>query len=135
VTILFLGSVNEERFNQVKDGVNKVVKNFPVFELEAQKVRVQKNRFQNMLWLDFKPSLSFAELVSEISKQLNFSSGKKPLPHVNLVRTKEKIMAVNLPYEFKPTIKLHVDSIELWESHLSPKGTTYSSLGSFPLKK
>jgi 2'-5' RNA ligase len=114
--------------------LKKLTKEFIPFILHPYSFKIQKNGFQNMVWVNFKKSPEFEELSLRISDALGYENKRKPLPHINLVRSKNKIESSLLPLVIQKEIPLGIDHVELWESHLNPKGATYFCLESFYFK-
>ena len=127
-------SVPEEKLQTIVDQTESAVRGYTPFELKLKGLKIQKGKFQEMIWVSFDRSEEFETLSKNLSLKLDYKVKQKPLPHINLVRSKEKIVSANLPLNFRDNLFLKVNTVELWESHLNPKGATYSRLRSFPLK-
>jgi len=132
ITILFMGNVSKVQMEESKVVLENISKELSGFSLQLDSIISKCNRHQHMLWVSFMNSPMFVECATKITEGLGFKLTRKPLPHVNLIRSKKKIHG-DFPLKLD-TVKFEVNSIELWKSALSPKGSTYSSLGSFPLK-
>lgn len=134
VTVHFFGSVGVPALPQLKKTIKKTAQKFPPFILEAKSILIKSGKGQTMIWVGFKEAPSFEKLALAISESAGATASRKPLPHVNLARHKERIKSDKLPLLISPSVILDVSSIELWESKLSPKGSTYFSLESFTLR-
>jgi RNA 2',3'-cyclic 3'-phosphodiesterase len=133
VTVHFYGNAEESALPQLKKTIKKTVQKFPPFTLHAQSILKKSGKGQTMIWVGFKEAPSFEKLALAISESAGVAASRKPLPHINLARHKERLQSEKLPLVFNPSIELDVSYVELWESKLSPKGSTYFSLESFTL--
>jgi RNA 2',3'-cyclic 3'-phosphodiesterase len=134
VTAHFFGNIEEEYLDELFKKISDVCKEVSSLVLEPEMISVKSGKFQNMIWVKFKRSQAFEDLCKEISKKFDVEVKRNPLPHINLVRSRSKITSDKFPIPFNKTFQLNVSAIELWESKLSPQGSTYSSLKSFILK-
>lgn len=132
ITVLFMGNVSSSQMEEIKVALKKICNDLPSFLLEVNSIIAKSNGHHHMLWVSFLDSPMFVKCATKITEGLGFTISRKPLPHINLIRSKKKIQG-GFPLELNP-ISFTVYSIELWKSELSPNGSTYSSLGSFPLK-
>jgi 2'-5' RNA ligase len=133
ITIHFFGNIEDSLLPQIKKTIKSITDKTPGFTLELNSFVSKSSKFQSMIWGGFSESTSFITLATQIAKSMGAEKVRKPLPHINLVRCKSKIKMKELPLRLPQTFPIEVTSIELWESKLSPKGATYSSLKSFIL--
>jgi 2'-5' RNA ligase len=132
ITVLFMGNVSVSRLEECNVILQTITKDVPCFTLELDSIVARSNRHQHMLWVNFIESPPFVHCAAIITKALGFTLSRKPLPHINLIRSKKKIQG-SFPLRLDP-LSFEVNSIEVWKSALSQNGSTYSSLASFPLK-
>ena len=136
VTLHFFGKTEEDAIPALIENISKGIKDFPAFHLYTKEIGTQSGKFQKMVWVKFTTSPKFAELSFKIAESLNTESTRKPLPHINLIRMKDKKYSLNnlaSPMILTNEI-VKVQQVELWESRLVPgKFPTYNSLHSFRL--
>lgn len=141
ITLKFLGNVAEERRSPIEDALDRI-KASP-FELSLRNVGVFPNpKSPRVLWvgIDCGPELSvLARTTDDALAPLGFAREKRAFtPHVTLARFKEGSRTSNLT-AFLPEGNLSFGTMtatefHLYESKLSPKGSSYSKLSSFALK-
>lgn len=133
ITVLFLGNVTDPDLLTISTLLENAIQVVSSFNMILDSIDKKSNGYNNMLWVKFKKSQMFEELSHKVSEALRFPINRKPVPHINLVRSKHKIHG-NFPLKL-PEIEMKVTKVELWESTLNPSGATYSSLNSFTLKE
>lgn len=133
VTLHFFGNMKESEIKNLIQKTGTIAENTSPFSLEANSLLIKSGKFQNMIWVGFKESFEFEKVAVKISRSMGMDTIRKPLPHINLARSKAKIKSEHLPLYFKKPHQLEVDHLELWESKLSPEGSTYFPLESFTL--
>lgn len=130
ITIVFCGYLDEEKLNKLKENAKKIADERRKFELTPDKIIFKNKR---MVWLTFKHSAEFSKLSRGFS---HFSQNNhESLPHLTLARFEEKYYpalkkllpenGVDLTNETKSFM---IESINIMESHLSPKGPKYELL-------
>ena len=133
-TLQFLGEINEEKCEQVKNVLKKL--KFSSFELSLQGVDVFPNlKKPRVLWIGCDKS--GAEKLSSIAKELGdnlttlgFEKDKKFKPHLTIYRMK-KINDISSEMKEISEMKFGtqiISNIKLKKSVLSPKGPEYSDL-------
>jgi RNA 2',3'-cyclic 3'-phosphodiesterase len=136
ITLHFFGKTEEDAILPLIEKISKVIQDFPPFHLFAKKIGTQSGKFQKMVWVKFSPSPDFAELSRKITESLHLELNRNPLPHINLIRIKDKKYSLNnlaAPMIFTNEI-VKVKHVELWESRLMPgKFPAYNSLHRFIL--
>ena len=134
-TLQFLGEIEEDKCEQVKDVLKKI--EFSQFELSLQCVGVFPNlRNPRVIWIGCDKI--GAEKLSSIAKEiesnlaaLGFEKDKKFKPHLTVFRIKNKIGDISPKMndvdetEFGAQV---ISKIKLKKSVLSPKGPEYSDL-------
>ena len=134
-TLQFLGEVDEEKCEQVKNVLKKI--EFPEFELSLEGIGIFPNlKNPRIIWIGCDKS--GGEKLSKIAKEietnltaLGFGKNKKFKPHLTIFRVKNKIDDISYrmneigEVEFGTQI---ISKIKLKRSILSPKGPEYSDL-------
>lgn len=132
ITVHFFGNIDENCLPIIKETIKAITDKTPAFTLELNSFVSKSNKFQHMIWGGLNDSTSFRVLATKIAKAMGVQKIREPLPHINMVRSKSKIN-IHLPKMLCQSYPLEVTSIELWESKLSPKGSTYLPIESFTL--
>ncbi|MCD6097204.1 RNA 2',3'-cyclic phosphodiesterase [bacterium] len=149
LTLYFLGYIRENKLESVFELTKKTSSSFESFSIKLNKiVYAPLNSFPpRMIWATGEKSSHFIELKRKIEDGLvkeNFFSKsffkkekKKDIIHITLARIRSifSYNPENLP-DISEDIDLDfkVNSIEVMESHLKPKGPEYTILKSFNLK-
>lgn len=131
LTVLFLGDVEDYKLGELINSLKITASSSIPFTLTTNSLIAKRNPHYHMLWVTFQNSFKFEKLASKTALSLNMSITRKPVPHINLTRSRKKIKG-EFPIDIE-NIDLPVNSIELWKSILHPKGATYSLLASFKL--
>ena len=134
-TLQFLGEINVEKCEQVKNVLKKI--EFSQFELSLQGVGAFPNfRNPRVLWIgcDKSGAEKLCKITKEIGEKLTaigIENDKKFKPHLTIFRVKNKINDISSRMneisetEFGTQI---ISKIKLKRSILSPKGPEYSDL-------
>lgn len=137
ITLLFIGNVEAEQIPDIKQKLVAVAET-DAFTLQCEAITTVKRRGKtSMVWARFKESTSFVRLAKEVSKAIAIPPDHHPLPHVTMARIKQRR---NVPVDNSlfPAInhfQFEVNSFGLWESQLYPKGSVYSVLEEWKLRK
>lgn len=134
ITAVFCGYLDDEELKKLKEKVKEVAEKTEKFALIPNKIIfAPPNKKPRMVWLTFKPSQIFSKLCKSFSGL--FQDNREQSPHLTLVRFKEfhypnlknllPENGIDLENETKPFM---VESINIMESHLSPKGPKYELL-------
>lgn len=128
LTLSFLGEVKENKVPALLDGIQNKIGDKKSFPLVLKEIVFDKKPIPRLLWA-----------VIEENRQVNGLFAEKSFKgHITLARIREwqfrkidpeEIPEINIP--FKKTFQ--VKSIELMQSKLGPKGSSYSILHSFLL--
>jgi 2'-5' RNA ligase len=140
VTLKFLGWSPAERFEEIAAAVGSVSARRPPAALRLAGLGSWPSRRRvRVLWVglhdesELLPGLA-AELDDALSP-LGFEREKRDFtPHLTLARWRTPVPLRPLP-DLPPHVReaFTVDAVELFRSHLSPKGARYEVLKSWPL--
>jgi 2'-5' RNA ligase len=134
-TLQFLGEIDEEKCERVKDVLNEI--DFSGFEILLKDVGGFPN-FKNprVVWVGIEKN--GAEKLTELAKEigtklttLGFEKEKKFKPHLTIFRIRKKIgdiSAIMKDFEAEEFGTETISKIKLKKSVLSPKGPEYSDL-------
>jgi|SRR3989338_1229034 len=140
LTLKFLGKVNEEVAEEVRQRLRKV--EFKPFKLELGNIGVfPTENFVRVIWIGIKPSKEIKELQENIEKALEkfgFEKDYEFSPHITLARVKivkdrEKFQKALKGIEVKQDV-IDVSDFRLISSKLSPKGAVYYDLEVYQAK-
>ena len=146
LTLNFLGRVEEDKINNVKNAISDVTAQFSRFTLKPSflETMYQKHDFSYI----YLATTGDLETLSQIQKQLSVSFGemdipqpKKFLAHITIgfvqksdpVYTKSVLDTIN-GLNFVPMSKFEVDSISLFESFLAKDTSHFQKIGRFMLR-
>ena len=140
ITLKFLGSTPPERVDGVRAATRDVARNHEASAVALSDLGVFPGpRRARVLWigLDDPGDLltSLARALDAALQPLGYEPEKRPFhPHLTLARfrTPERLGG-DLPVlglDLEPVV---IESVELFRSHLHPKGARYEVLESFPL--
>ena len=151
LTLKFLGDTPLEQVANIKKSVSEAVDSISVFKVALDGVGVFPNfKKPRVLWIGLKDPHKHLKVLQENidSKmmQLGFPrEGKKFDPHLTLARIKhgqgkikKRFEGLKQEVESVPLIDsefFQVDSVKLIQSELTPKGSIYTILEKFPLRK
>ena len=151
LTLKFLGDTPLEQITNIKKRVSEAVGSISVCKLALDGVGVFPNfKKPRILWIGLKDPHKHLKVLQENidlkMMQLGFPREKKKFnPHLTLARikhTKGKIKEcfedLKQEIESVPPIDsefFQVDSVRLIQSELTPKGSIYTILEKFPLRK
>lgn len=131
LTTFFLGNIdNDEKLKQIMKQINYPEK----FTLTVNDLKFfPKDNFANVISLGFD---KFELLDSFIKEQdtelekLNYIRDKKWLPHITIARSKNKIKKFDFTLD---SFNISFESLSLYQSTLTPKGSIYNELLSIKL--
>jgi len=135
MTLLFIGHADDDKINEIKVDLKRVVKDIKPFEIEVEKISYAPPGL-------FPPKMIWAEIAkSETLNQLSEKIGNKDfLPHITLAKINtwqfvkmepEEIPIINL----EEILSFTVRSVELMESKVSRGNVKYELLEKFELNK
>ncbi len=133
-TLQFLGEIDENECEKVKDVLNKI--SFSKFQLSLKGVGGFPNlNNPRIIWIGTdKGGQELSEMSKEIGMKLTtlgFKEEKKFKPHLTIFRIKKKIDDISSSTKEYDTIEFGseiISKIKLKKSVLSPKGPEYSDL-------
>ena len=134
-TLQFLGEIDEEKCEKVKDLLRTIT--FSQFNLSLKEVGGFPNlKNPRIIWIgtDKKGAEKLIKITNEIEMKLTslgFEKNKKFKPHLTIFRVKHKIDDISLQMKEYETIEFGtqiITKIKLKRSILSPKGPEYSDL-------
>ena len=137
ITLFFIGFVNEEKLNQIKDEISNLSTLIKVFQITYEGIKLISPAHPKMIWAQFQKNKEFQNFndfalsrFKEIIPEFN-QFHKEPIPHVTLARIKSKnnLKKLDLSNHIKP-FSLSVEEFYLMESKSSKEGVRY-----FPLEK
>ena len=146
ITVLFIGSVPDERVTDVQTELADIAGHTQPFSLVLRKVSyAPPDKPADMVWAYFTPDAALDGLAHELHRRLT-SIGIEPadsfknardavLPHVTLARFKKK--DVQKLFELRRTelegYRLLVEDIYLIESRSTPQGSLYTTIREYGL--
>ena len=134
-TLEFLGEINQVKYEQVKDVMEKI--SFSPFDISLKGVGGFPNlKNPRVIWIgiDKNGSEKLTSIANEIKIKLTalgFERDKKFKPHLTIFRVKKKINDISAIIKEYETIEFGtqtVSKIKVKRSVLSPKGPEYSDL-------
>lgn len=141
ITLKFLGKVPDEKRNPIEERLASVKSS--QFSLNIREVGLFPNaRSPRVFWVGVDPHKELAALagqVDEAMEPLGFEREKRAYsPHITLMRFSERTSKVNLSSVLSSVPKagfgtMTANEFHLYESKLSPQGSRYIKLASFPL--
>ncbi|HLD30808.1 MAG TPA: RNA 2',3'-cyclic phosphodiesterase [Patescibacteria group bacterium] len=140
LTVHFFGDLNAKQINLVEASLTEAVKNIPSFEIKTGDIGYLPNKNNpRILFIKIIDIPQIHELVEKVEltlENLHFPIDKKPWKaHLSIARIKNYINCDKVCEGSLPSVSFEIKSVELMESHLSPDGSSYTILKSFPLKK
>ncbi len=139
VTALFLGEVPDTRLPEIRELTRGVCGRMQRFQLDHPHVTLYPNKNRaKMLWLRYTKSLPFEEFASELKRYLLLilpkleENEEELLPHATLARLKSSIDPKTLSFQSIALSALPVTEATLFESVLTPEGSTYQEIETFP---
>lgn len=135
LTLAFLGWVEKDRLQKVKEVLEETLKNFSAFSLQGELLELcRRGGARNHLWLRFEKDLNLrllksfqAELDKRLHKEKFELEKRRFLPHLTLgrqLKTRAKIKK-------EEKMSLRFDEIILYRSILSRSGSRYKKIISF----
>ncbi len=142
ITLLFLGSIKEERLEKIDESLSKVT--FTPFKISLDKISYmpEDRRHARMIWAQGSADKSVSNLYNQIKESstcLGYAPDKGFNLHITLGRIKKwkfnKIPLEEIPILEKDIdLNFNVSSFELMESKLSRGGAEYKILKSYQNK-
>ena len=146
LSIIFLGSVDEAKIDDIKGKANVVVKRFSIFKTRLNGVGVFPDwRRPRVVWISLNGEIERLsnlrdELQTEL-KVLGFRPEKRPFkPHLTIGRFKgladrdEELKWVLDRYHDLISDLHSLNELVLFKSDLKPDGPVYTKMASWPLR-
>ena len=145
LTLKFLGNTPENVLPKIKDCLFSVVLSYNPFYISIYATGVFPNRrYPKVIWIGVRDSEMLKNLHSDIDNAVGSIGFKKETrtfnPHLTIGRVRSQKGIMNLvdeldSYREKEFGNIHVKTIKLMKSELSPRGATYSCLYEIPFGK
>ena len=134
LTLKFLGEINEDKIEEVKDKLKEI--KFKNFYTEIKYIGFFDNQKYGIIWLHLS---NCAELQKQIDNKLKdlFELGRRFMSHLTIARVKsvrdkrkflEELRKINIP-----KIKFNVDKFCLMKSELKKEGPKYEIIEEYKL--
>ncbi|UCH00793.1 MAG: RNA 2',3'-cyclic phosphodiesterase [Deltaproteobacteria bacterium] len=146
LTIIFLGYVNEDTIDDIKERVNPVVKRFSEFKTRLNGIGVFPNwRRPRVIWIGLNGEIErLSNLREELQTELKvfgFKPEKRPFtPHLTIGRFKgpvdrdEELKLILDRYHDLTGDLQYLRELVLFKSDLRPDGPVYTKMASWPLR-
>ncbi len=147
LTILFLGSVDEDAISDIEEKVNVVVRGFSAFKIKLNAVGTFPHwKRPRVIWIgldgDIGKLSNFRNDLQEKLKILGFIPEKRPFqPHLTLGRFKRSLdrdadiqRILDSRYHTLNSELYYLDELVLYKSDLKPEGPVYTKMATWPLK-
>jgi len=146
LTILFLGSVDEDTIGDIEEKVNVVVKGFSAFKTKLNAVGAFPHwRRPRVIWIGLNGDIgrlsNLRNKLLEELKVLGFMPEKRPFrPHLTLGRFKgpidrgEDMKWILDRYRDINSDLYQLNELILYKSDLKPDGPVYTKMATWPLR-
>ena len=148
ITLLFLGYVREEQLPEIIKATQETTEKYRPFSIFLEKIVYgpSEKKMPRMIWIKGKKSKELTNLKEELENNISQKisqfkkEGREFFPHITLGRIKQWAFK-KIPIEERPEISeeillsFEINSLEIMESQLKPRGPDYFILESFPLTK
>jgi len=144
LTLKFLGEIKDEQVVDICNITKEVASQHKSFELDVESVGHFGGRSARVLWIGAGQDCeNLLQLQGDLEHQLDLAGwpkeGRKFSAHLTLCRirnSKAGIKLAQMIQEYKE-LKLGTmpaDSISVYQSQLTPKGSIYTQLGNYKLR-
>ncbi len=139
ITLAFLGHVSDESIPEICEKVRTASQKSEIFDINFDRIVIAPSEAdQKMIWLSGEADDNLRDLVNNIEKELDLSSGKKSFrPHVTLGRLRvyrwkalENRPEINVEFPLIVT----AESVDVMASDFAGGGMEYSVIESCPLE-
>lgn len=141
ITLKFIGNVNENKLNIIKECVEKSVSDINKSSLELKGFgSFPDNKDPKIIWIGIKTDLPLKKISDSIGKELDnvkIDYDDKPFkPHITIGRINEHTDISNIlsKYKDKSFYTVNCDSIKIMKSELLNTGAKHTVLFSIGLK-
>jgi 2'-5' RNA ligase len=135
LTIKFLGEIEEEKIEKVREKLKQV--KFEGFEAKLAEIGVFSKSFIKIIWIHLKGAEKLQKEIDEKLEDL-FEPERRFMSHITIARVKyvgDKKKLLKYLESVKPgKIKFKVDKFFLKESELLPEGPVYKDIEEYPLE-
>jgi len=134
-TLQFLGEVNENKLEQIKQLLKEV--KFEQFALEIKDIGFFPNKdCMKIVWLGVENPAEIIFLANKINQTLlplGFKPDKQFVPHLTIARVKQKIDSAKFikNFKYKSFGSFSVSKFYLMQSVLTSQGPEYTIVGEF----
>lgn len=136
LTLKFLGEINEQEIEKIKNKLREI--KFNEFEVEVNGIGVFSEKFVRIVWLHVKNCDELQKVIDNKLKDL-FKEEKRFMSHLTIARVKRiedgEEFLKNLDKVKIPKIKFKVKSFELRKSILTKQKSVYETLESYELRE
>jgi 2'-5' RNA ligase len=138
LTLHFFGDLDEKQIAQVEEGIEEIAKHIKSFEMTTGDFGCFPNeQTPHVIFISVKDTDAIHKLIGQIEvmlENLGYKVDARPWQaHLTLGRIKDRAKCQTSGVECEP-MRFEVKSVELMESQLTPEGSIYSVIKSFPLK-
>ena len=134
LTLKFLGEINEQKIEEVKNKLSEI--KFNKFKTEIDSIGIFSEKFVRIVWLHLKSAENLQKEIDEKLKDL-FEKEKRFMSHLTIARVKSLKDKEKFLEELKmikiPKIKFVVDKFKLKKSVLTSAGPVYETLEEYGL--
>ncbi len=146
LTIIFLGYVDEDKIDDIKEKVNLVVQRFSIFQTRLNDIGVFPNwRRPRVIWIGLGGEIErLSTLREELQtglKVLGFKPEKRPFaPHLTIGRFKglldrdEELKSILDRYHDLSGDLQYLNELVLFKSDLKPDGPVYTKMATWQLR-
>lgn len=144
ITLAFLGHVSTQELTEIFNVSDKISQKINPFLINLSLIcygpkNIENNKPPRMIWAVGDKSKELIELQKNLNRYLKIKDQKDFIPHITLARIKQWEIARISPEEIpiieeNISLEFEVNSIDIMESNLKPKGPEYITLKELPLK-
>lgn len=135
ITVCFIGWTEIGKTAEIMRAIKTITDNTTSFSLRFEQfVFAPSRRSSSMIWALYEQHSAFTGLVGKLEKTVQpivAVNKQHTTPHVTLARFKKKPVFSLPQVQLEP---LHVRSLTIFESRLSPKGPTYTAIETLLLR-
>lgn len=139
LTLKFLGNVDTDRIEKIKNILDEISKQTKPFYLHLAEIGAfPKLDYPRVLWVGIdeggNETIEIANKLEDALERIGFQKENRPFsPHLTLARirspkNRDKLKALVEQNAFISKNKLYVDKLALFKSTLTPKGSIYSKI-------
>lgn len=120
----------ESDVNPIKDALQNI--SFQSFSLSFHSISIGPERQVRLIWITGEDAPELSKLKTLLEKTLKRKSEKRLfIPHITIARFTKETKNISIHDSIDWTE--NISAITLFESHLSPTGATYKTIGEFSL--